>query len=75
MPYEFTVFTCYSTQKGLFFDKQCTPILAHILQNYASLLVINHSKLQPAAQIAAKRRRLARIWPQTFPRPRDSQIG
>ena len=62
-------------KKDCFCDKQCTPILAHILQNYASLLVINHSKLQPAAQIAAKRRRLARILPQTVPRPRDSQIG
>ena len=45
------------------------------MQHFASLLVINHSKLQPAAQIAAKRRRLVRILPQTVPRPRDSQIG
>ena len=78
MPYEGTVFTCYSTQKGLFFRQAMQCILhtsCNDMQYFTFLLVINHSKLQPAAQIAAKRRRLARILPQTVPRPRDSQIG
>ena len=62
---------CFSSSNAhLFWHTDCKD-----MQHYTSLLVINHSKLQPAAQIAAKRRRLARILPQTVPRPRDSQIG
>ena len=77
----YSIYLLFNTERIVFIQAmQCILYISwhkncKDMQYFTFLLVINHSKLQPAAQIAAKRRRLARILPQTVRRPRDSQIG